>query len=55
MSKTLPKFSLNSFISPAQTEDWYKNVGYQDAKNIIKEKQYMVMIFIVHLFLCLIQ
>ncbi|MDE5700463.1 MAG: hypothetical protein K2I96_24190 [Lachnospiraceae bacterium] len=37
-SKTLPKFSLNSFISPAQTEDWYKNVGYQDAKNIIKEK-----------------
>ena len=38
MSKTLPKFSLNSFISPAQTEDWYKNVGYQDAKNIIKEK-----------------
>lgn len=37
-SKTLPRFSLNSFISPTQAGDWYKNVGYQDAKNIIKEK-----------------
>ncbi len=36
-SNTLPKFSLNSFVSP-QTKDWYKNVDYQDAKNIIKEK-----------------
>lgn len=33
----MPKFSLNSFVSP-QTKDWYKNVDYQDAKNIIKEK-----------------
>lgn len=38
MSKTLPGFSLNSFISPSQARDWYKNVGYEDAKNIIKEK-----------------
>lgn len=37
-SKTLPRFSLNSFISPTQARDWYKSVGYQDAKNIIKEK-----------------
>lgn len=37
-SKILPGFSLNSFISPAQARDWYKSVGYQDAKNIIKEK-----------------
>lgn len=36
-SNALPKFSLNSFVSP-QTKDWYKNVDYQDAKNIIKEK-----------------
>lgn len=39
MSKTLPGFSLNSFIAPsAQAGDWYKNIDYQDAKHIIKEK-----------------
>ncbi len=37
-SKTLPSFSLNSFVSPSQDGDWYKKVGYQDAKNIIREK-----------------
>ena len=37
-SKTLPSFSLNSFVSPSQDGDWYKKVDYQDAKNIIREK-----------------
>lgn len=37
MSKTLPGFSLNSFIS-SPSGDWYKNVSYEDAKNMIKEK-----------------
>lgn len=37
-SKALPSFSLSSFVSPSQDGDWYKKVGYQDAKNIIREK-----------------
>lgn len=37
-SKTLPSFSLNSFVSPSQDGDWYKKVDYQDAKKIIREK-----------------
>lgn len=39
MSKTVPGFSLNSFISPAASAgDWYRNINYEDTKKIIKEK-----------------
>lgn len=36
MRKKMSGFSLNTFAAP--TGDWYKNVGYEDAKSIIKEK-----------------
>ncbi|MCM1182819.1 MAG: hypothetical protein NC337_05560 [Roseburia sp.] len=30
-------FSLNAFVAPT-SQDWYRNVKYEDAKNIIREK-----------------
>lgn len=36
MCKKMSGFSLNTFAAP--TGDWYKNVDYEDAKNIIREK-----------------
>ena len=40
MNKKVPKFSLNSFVVPvaSKSSDWYKDINYQDAKSIIKEK-----------------
>ena len=43
MAKNPPGFTLNSFTTPSFSfgnigSNWYKNVQYSDAKNIIKEK-----------------
>lgn len=41
MAKNPPGFTLNSFTAPSFGNigsNWYKNVQYSDAKNIIKEK-----------------
>ena len=34
--KTVPGFSLNSFVAPK--EDWYKNLNLQDSIDMAKEK-----------------
>ncbi len=40
MSKRVAPFSLNSFVAPLNQNgnEWYKQVSYEDAKSIIKDK-----------------